>query len=299
MNSRIIVRNLGKKFGNLDVLDSISFDVINGEFLSILGPSGCGKTTLLFLLQGFLNPTKGTIKVKGKTGFVFQDDNLPKWDRGKTGFVFQDDDLIPWKTVKENIEMGPKNLGKSKSEIKKITGKLLKEIGMEGFGDKYPHQISGGMKKRVSVARCLANNPQIIFMDEPFSSLDYLTRIKIHDFVMKLLKKRGITAIMVTHDIQESLKLSDRIVIISGTPAKIKGILKPEKNEGVEQKRPHSDIIKAVRCQIIKNRIQVTDFVPKTGAIKGTLKHEKKEHNVASNDYYEKKILKLIGNDNG
>lgn len=211
MKPRIVVRDLGKKFGRLEVLDSISLEVKSGEFISIVGPSGCGKTTLLFLMQGFLEPMKGTIEVDGKTGFVFQDN-----------------DLFPWKTVKENIEIGPRNSGKSESEIKGITKRLLKEFELIRFEDNYPHQISGGMKKRVSIARCLANNPQIIFMDEPFSSLDYLTRIKAHDFVSRLLKRKRITAVLVTHDIDEALKLSDRIVVFSDRPARINGIVKLE-----------------------------------------------------------------------
>lgn len=212
MKTKIIVQDLAKNFGDLKVLDGVSFKVMEGEFLSILGPSGCGKTTLLFIIQGFIRQTGGAIDVDGKTGIVFQED-----------------DLFPWKTVKGNIEIGPVSAGGSEEEINEKTKKLLKEFDLIGFSENYPHQISGGMKKRVSVARCLANDPNIVLLDEPFSSLDYLTRMKVHDFVSGVLKKK-ITTVLVTHDIDEALKLSDRILVLSGRPARIKGIIKPGNN---------------------------------------------------------------------
>jgi len=207
MKHKITLNNVSKRFGKFSVLEGISFEVYGGQFVSIVGPSGCGKTSLLYLIQGFTEKDEGKIETDGRTGFIFQEHNL-----------------FPWKTVKDNIMIGPLNNGK-KNEAEKITNEILKEINLFEFKDYYPHQISGGMKQRVGIARCLANNPHILLMDEPFGSLDYFTKLKMQDFILKLQRKLNLTILFVTHDIDEAIKLSNKIIVLSKRPAKINTII--------------------------------------------------------------------------
>lgn len=214
MKNKIIIRNIRKNYGKLKVLDNISFNVNEGEFISIIGPSGCGKTTLLYLIQRFIHQSSGRIEAYGRKGFVFQDHNL-----------------FPWKTIEENIKIGPINQGKSKKVVDSITNSILKEIGLFSFKGYYPHQISEGMKQRVGIARCLVNNSEIILMDEPFGSLDYLTKLKMQDFLLRLWKKRKLTIVFVTHDIDEAITLSSKIIILSKLPARVREIIQVNKLE--------------------------------------------------------------------
>lgn len=214
MKNKIIIRNIRKNYGKLKVLDNISFNVNEGEFISIIGPSGCGKTTLLYLIQRFIHQSSGRIEAYGRKGFVFQDHNL-----------------FPWKTIEENIKIGPINQGKSKKVVDSITNSILKEIGLFSFKGYYPHQISEGMKQRVGIARCLVNNSEIILMDEPFGSLDYLTKLKMQDFLLRLWKKRELTIVFVTHDIDEAITLSSKIIILSKLPARVREIIQVNKLE--------------------------------------------------------------------
>ncbi|MFH1364253.1 MAG: ABC transporter ATP-binding protein [Candidatus Aenigmatarchaeota archaeon] len=209
MKVEIRVQNVEKSFGAQKILDSISFSVNKGQFVSIIGPNACGKSTLLYLIQRFISCSGGEIITNGRTGFIFQDHNL-----------------FPWKTVKQNIELGPISRGDPTSKTENITKRLLKEVNLLGFENHFPHQLSGSMKQRTGLARCLANNPRILLMDEPFSSLDYLTRLKMQDFITKLWKKRKLTILLVTHDIEEAIKLSDKIIVLSEQPAKILDIIK-------------------------------------------------------------------------
>lgn len=209
MKVEIRVQDVEKSFGAQKILDSISFSVDRGQFVSIIGPNACGKSTLLYLIQKFFSCSGGEIVTNSRTGFIFQDHNL-----------------FPWKTVKQNIELGPINRGEPTSKAENITRRLLKEVSLLGFENHFPHQLSGSMKQRTGLARCLANNPRILLMDEPFSSLDYLTRLKMQDFITKLWKKRKLTILFVTHDIEEAIKLSDKIIVLSKQPAKVLDIIK-------------------------------------------------------------------------
>ncbi|HLC96991.1 MAG TPA: ABC transporter ATP-binding protein [Candidatus Nanoarchaeia archaeon] len=212
MKTEITVKNLNKSFGRLKIIKDISFNVKRGEFVSVIGPSGCGKTTLLHLIHGFTERTEGKISVNGTICFVFQDHNL-----------------FPWMNVSENIAVGPLNQGKSITEVAKITRTILKEVGLSPFKNFYPNQISEGMKQRVGIARALANKPEILLMDEPFGSLDCLTKLRMQDLLMKLKKELNLTILLVTHDIDEALRLSDRVIVLSERPAKIIRIM--ERNE--------------------------------------------------------------------
>lgn len=208
MKVEIRVQDVEKSFGAQKILDSISFSVDKGQFVSIIGPNACGKSTLLYMIQKLFSCSCGEIVTNSRTGFIFQDHNL-----------------FPWKTVKQNIELGPINRGEPTSKTENITRRLLKEVNLLGFENHFPHQLSGSMKQRTGLARCLANNPRILLMDEPFSSLDYLTRLKMQDFITKLWKKRKLTILFVTHDIEEAIKLSDRIIVLSKRPAKVLDII--------------------------------------------------------------------------
>jgi len=199
MKIKIEVRNIEKSYGNKIIFSNLSFDVFEDEFLSIIGPSGCGKTTLLYLMAGFIDHFKGEINILGKRGFVFQDHNL-----------------LPWKTVKENVEIGPIN-----NNLKVDIKELLHWINLDGFDDYYPHQLSEGMKQRVGIARALANHPEIILMDEPFGSLDYLTRIKMQELLIRLKEEKKLMIVLVTHDVDEAIKISDRILVLGDSPCKI------------------------------------------------------------------------------
>lgn len=193
---------------NIHVLKDISFDINQGEFVSIVGPSGCGKSTLLKIISGLIKTRHGKIEL----------------NTDKLSFVFQNFALFPWLTVKENVEFGLKMNGVSKKERGRISKEKIEEIGLTGFENKYPKELSGGMKQRVGVARALAMNPDILLMDEPFSSLDVLTAEKLRALLLEIWQKYHMTIIMVTHLVEEAVELSDRIIIFNPRPAFIKEI---------------------------------------------------------------------------
>lgn len=217
MNKLIQIKNLEKSFDppQSNTLDKISFEIPEYEFVSILGSSGCGKTTLLKCISGVVSPTGGKISVNKKLTMVFQDYSKS---------------LFQWKTVKQNIQFGLIRSG-NKNNSGKLQS-LIKLIGLEGFENYHPYELSGGMQQRVAIARALAYDPKIILMDEPFGSLDAQTRMMLEDELLKIWKKLKKTILFVTHDIEEALYLSDRIIVLSKKPATIMadinvGILRP------------------------------------------------------------------------
>lgn len=203
--------------GETKALDNINFKIDEGEFISLLGPSGCGKTTLLNILAGILKPSSGTILLKG--------DNI-KNNLDKIGYMFQKDHLFEWNTVLENVELGLKIKKKLTKENEDRVFNLLKEYELYKFKDHYPSELSGGMRQRVALIRTLALNPEILFLDEPFSALDYQSRLKICDDVHEIIKKEKKTSIMVTHDIAEAISMSDRIIVLTKRPGKVKDDMK-------------------------------------------------------------------------
>lgn len=199
--TRLILENVSHHYGALPVLQDINFSVTHGEFVVIVGPSGCGKTTLLNLLSGFIRPVSGKVQISGVIRTVYQQDGL-----------------FPWLTVSENIAMGLRsfeNIGQRNNEIKE----LIDLIRLEGFEDHYPHQLSGGMRQRVELARVLSGDSDILLMDEPFSALDYQTRLRMRYELVRVLGKRPRTVVFVTHDIEEAAQLADRVLVLSNRPA--------------------------------------------------------------------------------
>lgn len=218
--SALKIENLNKKFnidtGTVEVLRNIDLEVGKNEFISIVGASGCGKSTLLRIIGGLETEFDG--KVSSKDTLI----NKPGVDRG---IVFQEDRLFPWLTIEKNVEFGlPERL--SKSQKKKVVRDHLELVGLENFANAYPHQLSGGMKQRVSIARGLVNNPDILLLDEPFGALDAFTRMNMQQEVLRIWEKEKTTMILVTHDIDEAIFLADRVVVMSSRPGTIKKVIK-------------------------------------------------------------------------
>ena len=207
--------------GTTHVLENVSYEVQDGHFVSIVGPSGVGKTTLIRLLTGLAKPTSGEILLRGK-----RIDSAPDG----LAVVLQDytRSLMPWLTVEKNIALPLRNQALNKAERKKRITDSLAEVGLEGSESKYPWQLSGGMQQRVSIARALAVRPSILVMDEPFASVDAQTRFDLEDLVLKVRDDFGITTLMVTHDIDEAVYLSDEIVVLHGKPAAVRDVVKVE-----------------------------------------------------------------------
>ena len=205
-----------KSDDNEYVLKDISIDVKENEFVCVLGPSGCGKSTLLNLIAGFIKPSNGHIEIHGE-------DIANK--SGKVGVVFQEHALMPWLTVKKNIMMGPSLHHKSKIVCEEIADKYIQMVGLKGMENYYPKQLSGGMQQRVGIARALAMNPKILLMDEPFSALDEFTREKLNEDLLKIWRKTHKTVVFVTHNIAESVFLSDRVVVLSPHPGRVSAVV--------------------------------------------------------------------------
>ncbi|MCU0899751.1 MAG: ABC transporter ATP-binding protein [Cypionkella sp.] len=196
----------------VQALKDVSLDLRQGELLSVLGPSGCGKTTLLNILAGFLAPTEGQIRLG---------DARVTGPGPERGMVFQQGALFEWMNVRRNIDFGPRMKGMAKPDRDRITDHLLETVGLRDFGDKAVYELSGGMQQRVALARCLANDPDVILMDEPLGALDALTREKMQGLVLKLWKETGKTVILITHSVEEALLLGERLVVMAPRPGRI------------------------------------------------------------------------------
>ena len=207
--------------GSIVALENVSLNVPTGRLTAILGPSGCGKTTLLKVIAGLIEPGTGTVKIRDKE---------PIGPGPVRALVFQDFALLPWATVLQNVAFGLRAQGVSKREREKTSLHYIKEVGLSGFEDKYPHQLSGGMRQRTGLARALTVNSEILLMDEPFSAVDEQMRRKLQEDLLKLLKIENKTVIFVTHSIEEAVYLADQVVILSGRPGSISEIVYPEIN---------------------------------------------------------------------
>ncbi len=188
----------------------ISLEVRAGTFLSVVGPSGCGKSTLLNMAAGLMEPTEGTVEVFGEP--------LVGINR-KAGYMFQQDALLPWKTVLDNILLGLELRGTDRKQAEQSARAWISRVGLDGFADRYPHQLSGGMRKRVAMAQTWIVDPAIVFMDEPFGALDVHTRLRMEGEILGLWAETGKTVMFVTHDLEEAIALSDQVVVLSAGPA--------------------------------------------------------------------------------
>ncbi len=197
-------------------LDHISLQIEKGEFICLLGPSGCGKTTLMNSIAGFETLTEGSITIDGQK---------VKAPSEKYVTIFQNYGLLPWRTVEKNVELGLETLKVPKQERKQIAMKYLQLVGLENFAKRHPAQLSGGQQQRVAIARGLAVDPEILFMDEPFGALDAITRYKLQDYLLHITKSQNKTVIFVTHDIDEAVFLADKIVVMSPNPGRIKAVI--------------------------------------------------------------------------
>ncbi len=205
-------RGSGKVFV---ALAGVDLRVARGEFLTLLGPSGCGKSTVLNLVAGLAAPTRGEVRCDGRT--------VQGLNRA-VGYITQDDNLLPWRTLMENVEVALEFRGAPREERRRRCAALLEQVGLQGFEGHYPHQLSGGMRKRAAIVRTLAYDPAIILMDEPFGPLDAQTRLILQDQLLRLWEGSGRTVVFVTHDLVEAIALSDRVAIFSASPGRIKAL---------------------------------------------------------------------------
>jgi NitT/TauT family transport system ATP-binding protein len=211
MQPKLAVRGLSKWFGGLEALRDIHVEIERGGFVSVVGPSGCGKTTFLRIVAGLESASTGEVLLDGRE---------VRGPGGDRGFVFQSDNLLPWRTVLANALIGPEVAGRAAVE-KRRTLDLLKLVGLEGFENYYPRQLSGGMRQRVNLARALAIDPQILLMDEPFSALDAQTREIMQTELMRIWEQGRKTVLFVTHQIDEAVFLSDRILVFARRPGRL------------------------------------------------------------------------------
>jgi len=229
---------VSRSFGPVEVFRDLSIEIRAGEFVAVVGPSGCGKTTLLNLISGFDAPDTGTVTRDGKLRMIYQQGGL-----------------FPWRTAAQNIAMGLRDV-KDSAERTRQLNEMLKLIGLEGFGEHYPHQLSGGMRQRVEMARALVGKTDILLMDEPFSALDYLTRLKMRRELALMLEQKPCTVMLVTHDIEEAAQLADRVVVLSERPAKIRYEI------CLDIPRPrdltHPAVVDAVHCILAEMGIEAT-----------------------------------------
>ncbi|MBO5348337.1 MAG: ABC transporter ATP-binding protein [Clostridia bacterium] len=223
MEKFLEVKNIGKKFQNKDgevqAIKDVNFSVNSGEFVSIIGPSGCGKSTLLSVIAGLETKSEGEIYIENE-----KIDGISP----KVGYMLQRDCLLEWKTIFSNAIFGLEVKGKKNEENIKYVENLLKKYNLYDFKDKYPSEISGGMRQRVALIRTLAVKPKILLLDEAFSALDYQTRIMVTNDIYQILRKENITALIVTHDISEAISMSDRVLVLTKRPGTVKNIHKIE-----------------------------------------------------------------------
>jgi len=231
-------------------LDHVSLDIEKGEFICLLGPSGCGKSTLLNALAGFEKVNSGSVKIDGKEVTAPSINNIT---------IFQNYGLLPWRNVLKNVELGLESKKVPKEEREKTAKKYLDLVGLSGYEKRYPKQLSGGQQQRVAIARGLAVDPDIIFMDEPFGALDAITRMKLQEDILRISREEKKTIIFVTHDIEEAVFLADRIVVMMADPGRIKSIVKVPL--GTHRDRTNDDFL-YVRDKIFELfNMKVDDYI--------------------------------------
>ena len=215
MVGNIQIQNVNKSFDEVHVLNNFSLDIEPGSFVSLIGPSGCGKSTLLRIIGGL---------EKSYEGAVFLDGEKISKAGSDRGFAFQGSNLFPWLTVKGNVAFGLK-ARKIYKEKKQDVNEIINLVGLSGFENSYPHQISGGMQQRASLARALVGHPKVLLLDEPLGALDAFTRMNLQDEILRIKKENNMTMLMVTHDVDEAIYMSDRVVVMSARPSKVEAVI--------------------------------------------------------------------------
>jgi NitT/TauT family transport system ATP-binding protein len=226
------VRGISKTYGGVEALRDVDLDFPRGKLTSLLGPSGCGKTTLLKIIAGLIDADSGSVAVNGKKV------SAPGPERA---FVFQDFALLPWATVLRNVAFGLELRGTAKEEREAIARRYVADVGLAGFEDKYPHELSGGMRQRVGLARALCVDADVLLLDEPFSAVDEQNRRKFQEDLIRLRTNQNKTFIFVTHSIEEAVYISDRIVLLSPRPGRVSRIIEPDIDRSGDPDRIHRD----------------------------------------------------------
>lgn len=226
------VRGISKTYGSIEALREIDLDFPRGKLTSLLGPSGCGKTTLLKIIAGLIEADSGTVSVNGRQV------RAPGPERA---FVFQDFALLPWATVLRNVAFGLELRGTAREERETIARRYIGDVGLAGFEDKYPHELSGGMRQRVGLARALCVDADVLLLDEPFSAVDEQNRRKFQEDLIRLRTNQKKTFIFVTHSIEEAVYISDRIVLLSPRPGRISRVIEPQIDRSGDPDRIHRD----------------------------------------------------------
>ncbi|MEJ7583817.1 MAG: ABC transporter ATP-binding protein [Acidimicrobiales bacterium] len=241
----IRVDSVSKQFGSgasaVHALDRVSLEVHRGQFVCLIGASGCGKSTLLNLLAGLDKPSTGSVGVEGRTGLMFQESAL-----------------FPWMTVAANIELALKLRGVARSERRQRVDELLGVVHLHGFGDRRPHELSGGMRQRVALARAFAQDADVLLMDEPFGALDAMTRDLLHDELERLWEERGFSVLFVTHNVREAARLADRVVLLSSRPGRVAAtfehdLARPRRMEDPEVTKAAGDITLRLRQEVARH----------------------------------------------
>lgn len=249
----LAIKGVGKRFSigdqTVEALRDISLTIRKGEFVCLIGASGCGKSTLLRIIAGFETVTSGTVEMYGTpiTG--------PGPERG---MVFQDYALFPWLTVRQNIGFGPRQHGLPTAKLDQIAARYMDMVGLTKFADYYPSQLSGGMKQRVAIARVLANDCEVLLMDEPFGALDALTREKLQQELLEIWERTKVTVIFVTHSVEEAVVLSDRVVVMTAGPGRIEHdgsipLARPREVSAIDFNQVRRDITQRLTSHLIKS----------------------------------------------
>jgi NitT/TauT family transport system ATP-binding protein len=212
----LTIEGLGKSYRDVEALQDVSLGVDEGEFVSIVGPSGCGKSTLMEIVGGLIEPSAGEVRIGG---------NVVDGTDPAIGIVFQQESAFPWRTVAENVQFGLEMTGAAKQERATRAAEMIELVGLAGFEDRYPSELSGGMRQRVAIARTLVMKPRIILMDEPFGALDEQTRLILGEELSRIREATGATVLFITHSFDEALLLSDRIVVMTARPGRVKKIV--------------------------------------------------------------------------
>lgn len=215
-SGHVQLRNVTKRYGNVEILKDVSIELKPGVVTGLVGPSGCGKSTIIDLIAGYTAPDEGSVQVDGVPVSGPSSQRL---------VVFQETALFPWKSTLNNVTFGPRNMGSELKKTEERARKLLAKLGLAGFEGKYPNQLSGGMQRRVELARAMINDPTIMLLDEPFRGLDAMTRELLQEYLLKVCEEEAVTTVFVTTEIEEAIFICDEIIMLSSLPAQVKGIV--------------------------------------------------------------------------